>query len=116
MFSALTPANTDPAPGDLGQPVRAWERIVAVNLRAHVWAARAVLPSMLARSGGYLLQTILVRRADGSAGPVSACWVCGRADHFGRLREQRGEFAGFFRRQPDQPVAAAGMHRDLHGR
>jgi hypothetical protein len=34
--------------------VRAWERIVAVNLLAHVWAARAVLP----RGGGYLLQTI----------------------------------------------------------
>jgi NAD(P)-dependent dehydrogenase (short-subunit alcohol dehydrogenase family) len=49
---------TDPAPGDLSQPVDAWHRIVDVNLMAHVWAARAVLPSMLARGGGYLLQTI----------------------------------------------------------
>jgi NAD(P)-dependent dehydrogenase (short-subunit alcohol dehydrogenase family) len=40
---------TDPAPGDLGQPVSAWRRIVDVNLMAHVWAARAVVPSMLAR-------------------------------------------------------------------
>ena len=49
---------TDPAPGDLSQPVSAWQRIVDVNLLAHVWAARAVLPSMMARGGGYLLQTI----------------------------------------------------------
>jgi len=48
---------TDPAPGDLGQPVTAWRRIVEVNLMAHVWAARAVVPSMLARGEGYLLQT-----------------------------------------------------------
>ena len=49
---------TDPAPGDLSQPVSAWQRIVDVNLMAHVWAARAVVPSMLARGEGYLLQTI----------------------------------------------------------
>jgi NAD(P)-dependent dehydrogenase (short-subunit alcohol dehydrogenase family) len=49
---------TDPAPGDLGQPVSAWRRIVGVNLMAHVWAARAVVPSMLAHGEGYLLQTI----------------------------------------------------------
>jgi len=49
---------TDPAPGDLGQPVSAWRRIVEVNLMAHVWAAQAVVPSMLARGEGYLLQTI----------------------------------------------------------
>jgi len=34
---------TDPAPGDLRQPVSAWRRIVEVNLMAHVWAARAEL-------------------------------------------------------------------------
>ena len=49
---------TDPAPGDLSQPAGAWQRIVNVNLMAHVWAARAVVPSMVARGGGYLLQTI----------------------------------------------------------
>ena len=49
---------TDPAPGDLSQPVSAWRRIVEVNLMAHVWAAQAVVPSMLARGQGYLLQTI----------------------------------------------------------
>jgi NAD(P)-dependent dehydrogenase (short-subunit alcohol dehydrogenase family) len=49
---------TDPAPGDLSQPVSAWQRIVDVNLMAHVWAARALVPSMLARGEGYLVQTI----------------------------------------------------------
>ena len=49
---------SDPAPGDLRQPESAWRRIVEVNMMAHVWAARAVVPSMLARGEGYLLQTI----------------------------------------------------------
>jgi NAD(P)-dependent dehydrogenase (short-subunit alcohol dehydrogenase family) len=34
-----------------------WERIWRVNVMSHVYAARAVLPSMLAAGGGYLLQT-----------------------------------------------------------
>ena len=34
-----------------------WQRIWDVNVMAHVYAARAVLPSMLARKDGYLLQT-----------------------------------------------------------
>jgi NAD(P)-dependent dehydrogenase (short-subunit alcohol dehydrogenase family) len=34
-----------------------WERSWAVNVRAHVYAARAVLPGMLDRRDGYLLQT-----------------------------------------------------------
>jgi NAD(P)-dependent dehydrogenase (short-subunit alcohol dehydrogenase family) len=49
---------SDPAPGDLSQPPDAWRRIVDVNLMAHVWAAQAVVPSMLERGQGYLLQTI----------------------------------------------------------
>ena len=55
---------TDPAPGDLRQPVSAWRRIVEVNLMAHVWAARAVVPSMLARGEGYLLPDDLLGGAD----------------------------------------------------
>ncbi len=35
-----------------------WDRIWRVNVLAHVYAARAVLPSMLARGRGYLLQTV----------------------------------------------------------
>lgn len=34
-----------------------WERIWQVNVLAHVYAARAVLPGMLARGEGYLLNT-----------------------------------------------------------
>jgi NAD(P)-dependent dehydrogenase (short-subunit alcohol dehydrogenase family) len=34
-----------------------WQRIWQINLMAHVYAARAVLPTMLERGGGYLLQT-----------------------------------------------------------
>ncbi len=35
-----------------------WNRIWAINVMAHVYAARAVLPGMLARGEGYLLQTV----------------------------------------------------------
>ncbi len=35
-----------------------WQRCWDVNVMAHVWAARAVLPGMLARGDGYLLQTV----------------------------------------------------------
>ncbi len=34
-----------------------WDRIWHINVLAHVYAARAVLPSMLARGEGYLLST-----------------------------------------------------------
>jgi NAD(P)-dependent dehydrogenase (short-subunit alcohol dehydrogenase family) len=35
----------------------AWQKIWDVNLMAHVYAARAVLPAMLARGNGYLVST-----------------------------------------------------------
>ena len=35
----------------------AWQRIWDINVRAHIFAARAVLPGMIARGQGYLLQT-----------------------------------------------------------
>ncbi len=38
-------------------PVDVWQRIWDVNVMAHVHAAHAVLPSMLARGEGYLLST-----------------------------------------------------------
>lgn len=34
-----------------------WQRIWDVNVMAHVWAARHVAPRMVARGGGYLLNT-----------------------------------------------------------
>jgi NAD(P)-dependent dehydrogenase (short-subunit alcohol dehydrogenase family) len=36
----------------------AWERIWSVNVKSHIHAARALLPRMIARGEGYLLQTI----------------------------------------------------------
>jgi NAD(P)-dependent dehydrogenase (short-subunit alcohol dehydrogenase family) len=49
---------SDSAAGDLVGSPDDFLRITSVNLLAHVWAAKAVLPSMVARGGGYLLQTI----------------------------------------------------------
>jgi NAD(P)-dependent dehydrogenase (short-subunit alcohol dehydrogenase family) len=43
--------------GGIETPDAEWQRIWDVNLMAHVWAARAVLPGMITRGQGYLLQT-----------------------------------------------------------
>ncbi len=43
--------------GSVDVPNNVWQRIWEVNVMAHVYAARAVLPSMLERKRGYLLQT-----------------------------------------------------------
>jgi NAD(P)-dependent dehydrogenase (short-subunit alcohol dehydrogenase family) len=44
--------------GDEQTPLADWDRCWNVNVMAHVLAARAVLPHMLAQAGGYLLQTV----------------------------------------------------------
>jgi NAD(P)-dependent dehydrogenase (short-subunit alcohol dehydrogenase family) len=48
-------------PGPEGGPVQTsdedWEQAWRINVMAHVWAARAVLPEMLERGDGYLLST-----------------------------------------------------------
>jgi NAD(P)-dependent dehydrogenase (short-subunit alcohol dehydrogenase family) len=44
--------------GDEQTPTSEWERCWDINVMAHVYAARAVLPGMLARGDGYLLQTV----------------------------------------------------------
>ncbi|NBE93326.1 SDR family oxidoreductase [Nonomuraea sp. KC401] len=41
----------------LDASVQDWNRLYAVNVLAHVHAARAAVPSMIARGGGYLLNT-----------------------------------------------------------
>ncbi len=43
--------------GGVEAPNEAWQQIWEVNLMAHVYAARAVLPGMIARGEGYLLHT-----------------------------------------------------------
>lgn len=44
--------------GGPGVPDSEWDRILGVNVMAHIYAARAVLPGMLERGEGYLLQTV----------------------------------------------------------
>jgi NAD(P)-dependent dehydrogenase (short-subunit alcohol dehydrogenase family) len=44
--------------GGIETPDDAWQSIWSVNVLAHIYAARAVLPGMLTRGGGYLLQTV----------------------------------------------------------
>lgn len=44
-------------PGGEEVPNEDWQKIWEVNLMSHVYAARAVLPGMLARGEGYLLST-----------------------------------------------------------
>ncbi len=44
-------------PGGMEVEDEAWRRIWDVNVMAHLYAARAVLPGMLARGEGYLLHT-----------------------------------------------------------
>src|SRR5215471_10702330 len=45
------------ATGGAEVPNEVWQQIWDVNLMAHIYAARAVLPGMLARGEGYLLHT-----------------------------------------------------------
>ena len=44
--------------GGVDTPDDDWQSIWSVNVLAHLYAARTVLPGMLARGGGYLLQTV----------------------------------------------------------
>src|SRR5947209_16531212 len=46
-----------PPGGPLEAPDAEWERTWRINVMAHVWAARALLPEMLAQGAGYLLST-----------------------------------------------------------
>lgn len=43
--------------GGIEVPDDEWRRIIDVNVMSHLWAARALLPAMVARGSGYLLST-----------------------------------------------------------
>lgn len=49
----------DPGPGFIGldTPDEAWDRMWRVNVLSHVYAARALLPVLLAQGGGHILVT-----------------------------------------------------------
>jgi NAD(P)-dependent dehydrogenase (short-subunit alcohol dehydrogenase family) len=52
-------ASGDPDPNNAASPSNeAWERSWGVNVMAHVYAARAVLPDWIARGEGYFLNTV----------------------------------------------------------
>ena len=55
--------------GGIDAPDEDWQRIWNVNLMSHVYAARAVVPGMVARGSGYFLQTA------SAGGIVDADWV-----------------------------------------
>ena len=43
--------------GGVETPNEDWQRIWEINVMSHVWAARHVVPGMIERGGGYLLNT-----------------------------------------------------------
>jgi NAD(P)-dependent dehydrogenase (short-subunit alcohol dehydrogenase family) len=45
-------------PGGVEAPNEAWAKMRDIHVLAHIYAARAVLPKMLERGEGYLLQTV----------------------------------------------------------
>ncbi len=44
--------------GGIDAPDAAWDRIFDINFKAHLYAARAVLPQMAARGDGYILNVV----------------------------------------------------------
>ncbi|HEV7157298.1 MAG TPA: SDR family oxidoreductase [Caulobacteraceae bacterium] len=43
--------------GGAEAPNEAWQKIWDINVMAHVWAARHMIPRMIARGGGYMVST-----------------------------------------------------------
>jgi NAD(P)-dependent dehydrogenase (short-subunit alcohol dehydrogenase family) len=110
---------SDPAPGSLDASVEAWRAIVEVNMLAHVWAARRVVPGMVERGEGYLLQTIssaaLITGPSGPGYTTSKHGALGFAEwlalNYGHLGIRvsclcpNAVYTGMFGRRPDDDSA-----------
>ena len=75
---------------------------------------RTVLIAPVPRAPNGKVMFDAARRLFSADGPVAAA-PRGIAEQAGRAHQHPGELTGLRGRQPDQPVAAAGVHRDLHG-
>jgi len=61
--------------GDLGDGLRSTleeiDRLMAIDMMSHVWAARLVVPQMVERGGGHLVQTLSSAALISGPGPMS---------------------------------------------
>ena len=90
-----------------------WQRIWDVNVMAHVYAARAVLPGMLARGEGYLLTP---RRPPGCSPTSATRRTASPSTPPSALRRVAGDHLRRPRHQGVVPVPAGRPHRHAAGR
>jgi len=61
--------------GDLGDglssTIEQLDRLMAIDLMSHLWAAKAVVPSMVERGGGHLVQTLSSAALISGPGPMA---------------------------------------------
>jgi NAD(P)-dependent dehydrogenase (short-subunit alcohol dehydrogenase family) len=60
----------DPPESGLAAPLEAFERVIQVNMVAHLAAAKAVVPEMVERGSGYLVQTLSSAALIGGPAPA----------------------------------------------
>jgi NAD(P)-dependent dehydrogenase (short-subunit alcohol dehydrogenase family) len=112
--------------GGLESTDEQWQRMLEVNVMSHVYAARAVVPSMLARGEGYLLHTASAAGLLSHLGSVSyavtkhsvvafAEWLAityGDAGIKVSCLCPQGVQTNMLTVRPDQPTASSPVSRD----